>query len=465
MAFHFSRDTKVFMKFKGTVAGSTDALYELPVLDGYSFSQATNSSEITLSEAADSAGNSKRGRAMFNDSFAPAEWSFSTYMRPTTSGSGNTFATKQHAGNAKTFAVEGPLWAAMSAESYGLGVAATDVQVVAAWEPKTFNFQNSNKVALGVFDLFFVLGAAKDSTSATYDTGTDGVTVYKISDCSIGTASIDFDIEGLAQVAWSGQGKKISEVAQLNTAAAGTTTKGLIDEGISSTSNFIRQKLTSLAIASDVSVGSGAAGFEATAINATTMLEGRVYKIAVAGTTDFTVTDVGASSSAVGTIFTRGSVAAIGTGTVFEAKYGAADATYNVILTGGNISIENSLTYLTPETLGTVNQPLGHVMGTRNVSGNFTCYLNSAANGSQDLLEDLHEATSTITNSFNMTFSIGGANSPKVAVALPNCHLELPTHSIEDVISVDVNFHALPADLSSATASSSANELSIVYSS
>jgi hypothetical protein len=64
-----------------------------------------------------------------------------------------------------------------------------------------------------------------------------------------------------------------------------------------------------------------------------------------------------------------------------------------------------------------------------------------------------------------MTFSIGGANSPKVAVALPNCHLELPTHSIEDVISVDVNFHALPADLSSATASSSANELSIVYSS
>ena len=56
MAFHFSRDTKVFMKFKGTVAGNTDALYELPVLDGYSFSQATNSSEITLNEAADSSG-------------------------------------------------------------------------------------------------------------------------------------------------------------------------------------------------------------------------------------------------------------------------------------------------------------------------------------------------------------------------------------------------------------------------
>ena len=117
MAFHFSRDTKVFMKFKGTVAGSDDALYEIPVLDGYSFSQATNSSEITLSEAADSSGNSKRGRAMFNDSFAPAEWSFSTYMRPTASSSSDTYASNNHAGDSKTFAVEGPLWAAMSATS------------------------------------------------------------------------------------------------------------------------------------------------------------------------------------------------------------------------------------------------------------------------------------------------------------------------------------------------------------
>ncbi len=465
MAFHFSRDTKVFMKFHASADSTDDALYELPVLDGYSFSQATNSSEITLSEAADSSGNSKRGRAMFNDSFAPAEWSFSTYMRPTTSGAANVWASNEHAGNAKKFAVEGPLWGAMSATTYNLGVGGTGAPTASTFEPNVFNFQNSNKVTLGVFDLFFVLGAAKDSSVATYDTGTDGVTVYKISDCSVGSASIDFDIEGLAQVAWSGQGKKISEVAQLNTAAAGTTTKGLINEGVSSTSNYIRQKLTSLAIASDVSVGAGGDGFNNIAIAATAMVQGSKYKIASVGNTDFTATDVGGSANTVGVIFTRGSAAATGTGTVFEEVYGATDTTYNVVLTGGNITIENNLTYLTPETLGSVNQPLGHVMGTRSVSGNFTCYLNSAANGSQDLLEDLHESQDTITNSFNMTFSIGGANAPKVAVALPNCHLELPTHSIEDVIGVDVNFHALPTDLSSATASDSANEMSVTYTS
>ena len=420
MAFHFSRDTKVFMKWHASADGTDDALYEIPVLDGYSFSQATNSSEVTLSEAADSSGNSKRGRAMFNDSFAPAEWSFSTYMRPTTSAAADTWASNGHAGSGDKFAVEGPLWGAMSATTYNLASGGTGAPTAGTWEPNVFNFQNSNKVALGVFDLYFVMGAAKDTATSLYTTGTEGVTIYKISDCSVGSASIDFDIEGLAQVAWSGQGKKIKEVTQLKTTAGATspavtgeeyTTKGLVNEGISSTSNYIRQKLTSLAIAFDVSDSTGAG----------------------------------------------------------EAADGEsqllADKTYSVVLTGGNITIENNLTYLTPETLGSVNHPLGHVMGTRSVSGNFTCYLNSDNDGSMDLLEDLHEADDIITNSFDMTFSIGGASAPKVEVAVPNCHLELPTHSIEDVIGVDVNFHALPADLSSASASSSANEITLTYTS
>ena len=60
---------------------------------------------------------------MFTDSFAPAEWSFSTYMRPTKYlvqwnakiQSDGDHADGQHGGNADKFAVEGPLWAAMSA--------------------------------------------------------------------------------------------------------------------------------------------------------------------------------------------------------------------------------------------------------------------------------------------------------------------------------------------------------------
>ena len=67
MAFHFSRDTKVVMKFHASADGTDDALYEIPVLDGFSFSQATNTSEITLSEAADAMIGKKRTPAEQSD--------------------------------------------------------------------------------------------------------------------------------------------------------------------------------------------------------------------------------------------------------------------------------------------------------------------------------------------------------------------------------------------------------------
>ena len=148
MAFFFSRDTKVFMSWSYDGTAAKTALYEIPVLDGFSFSQGTNTSEVTLSEAANSTGGSKRGRAMFTDSFAPAEWSFSTYIRPTTSDSGNAAASNQHAGDSKKFAVEGPLWAAMSANTYDNAIAGSGGGKVfdsaaATYEPNVFDFQNS----------------------------------------------------------------------------------------------------------------------------------------------------------------------------------------------------------------------------------------------------------------------------------------------------------------------------------
>jgi len=410
MAFHFSRDTKVYMKFDVDGAATSDTLYEIPVLDGFSFSQATNTSEITLNEAADgSTLNSKRGRMMFNDSLAPVEWSFSTYMRPTTSAAANVWVSGGHAGSSKKFAVEGPLWGAMSGTTYSYasnpGATAGANITPASWEPNIFNFENSNKVALGVFDLFFVMGAAND-TDGTFDTTADGnITIYKIANCSVGSASIDFDIDGLAQVAWSGQGAIITEQAKLVT-GTGTdfeATKGLVDEGVDSTSNFVRQKLTSM---------------EAT------------YSAANSTGTD--MSDPGAA--------------------------------YALTLTGGNITIENNLSYLTPETLGVVNQPLGHVMGTRSVSGNFTCYLNTVDNGSAELFENIIEGTGQVTNAFNLFFSIGGTGqTPRVDVLIPRAHFEVPTHSIEDVISLDVAFHGLGADLSDSTIQSGESEIKITY--
>ena len=72
---YFSRDSKMFVGFD-------KKLWEVPVLDGFSFSQSTNQSEISLSEMQGADGLSRRGNRVFTDSLAPAEFSFSTYARP-----------------------------------------------------------------------------------------------------------------------------------------------------------------------------------------------------------------------------------------------------------------------------------------------------------------------------------------------------------------------------------------------
>ena len=171
---------------------------------------------------------------------------------------------------------------------------------------------------------YAVILASIDRSSDTAFATSNGTSIYQIKDCSVGSASIDFDIDGIAQIAWSGQGKEISEIASLDVAAnsafttSGITNDGYVYEGITDTDNFIRNKLTSLAC---------------------------TYSSA-------------------------------GTDGVTAGSELASNITYALTITGGNITIENNLSYLTPESLGEVNKPLGHVMGTRSISGNFTCYLN-----------------------------------------------------------------------------------------
>lgn len=388
--FYFSRDTKVYL----TPAGSTAVAWEIPVLDGFSFSQATNTSEITLAEASSGTNKSRRSRQMFTDSYAPAEWSFSTYMRPfgaVPAGSDTTLwePSASISGNPQ-HAVEEALWAffvgastftkgnGSTGSAWNDGITNSDTTMVVDWTASEIS-------TLTEFDLYFELGGATSGNDVC----------YKIANCAVNEASIDFDIDGIATIAWSGFGKVISE--------SGTATPSFtaeITEGTTTTTNFIRNRLTNLGITA-------------------------------ADTTTFP---------------------------------GAGSGVYNLVLTGGNITISNNLTYLTPETLGVVNQPLGNVTGTRSISGNFTCYLDHTAGASADLFEDLIEATSVVTNSFDLSFGIGGASSitPSVQVELPKCHFEVPAHSMDDVISLETNFHALPASLDPGTGADN-YEIKVTY--
>ncbi len=357
----FSRDTRVFL----AQGGST---WEIPVLNGYSFTQTTNASTITLAEMSDATGSSRRGQRVFNDSLAPAEWSFDMYMRPTlVAGTPN-----------KMFAAEEALWANMvAANAYTAGTTTWDKGVTRGATTLDFDFDDSNKTLLGTFDLYFVLGASQ--VAGLNYTASDATTIYKITECVVNEAAINFEIDGISMISWSGMGKQIIEQVSYDAT-------GAIRTGLTSTSNMIRNRLTAL-------------------------------ELTTAGT-------------------------------------GGFSAAYGLNLTGGSITISNNMTFVTPETIGVVNTPLGHITGTRSVTGNFTCYLDEKTDGSIDLLEDLLLATSTVTNSFGAKFYVGGKASadtptgPGVLFDMGQCHLEIPTVNNDDVIAVEVNFTALPSTIS-----------------
>jgi len=356
---YFSRSTRLYIE-QGT------NIWEIPVLDGFSFSQSTNASEITLNEMASDAGVSRRAKQVFNDSYAPAEWSFSTYARPFIA---KDTGDKIWGDTTKHHAVEEVLWANFVAVNAwdATGKTWTD-GVASTTDSMVIDFTGSNSPVLGEISLYFSLGSCAPAGTTK--------TVYKISNAVVNSVSIDFEIDGICTINWSGFGGTISEAAQEPTST--------IAEAITATTNFIRNRLTSLAI-----------------------------------TADDTTTFPGENS----------------------------DGVYNAVLTGGNITMENNITFLTPETLCTVNHPLGHITGTRSISGSFTSYLNAATGSTADLFEDLVGATTTVTNSFDLTFSIGGASAPKIVINLPQCHLEIPSHSIEDVIAIEANFTGLPTTL------------------
>lgn len=148
---------------------------------------------------------------------------------------------------------------------------------------------------------------------------------------------------------------------------------------------------------------------------------------------------------------------------------------YTVALTGGTLTINNNITFLTPEALGVVNQPCGHFTGQLQISGNMTAYLKTGNTGdTADLLNDLLTYSTGANASadptkFALDINMGGAapgspwNRPLVQFSMPAAHLVIPTINIEDVVSVDIPFTALPYDSSGVADPTAGTEMTVAY--
>lgn len=384
-------------RFRGNSTAANT--FRIGVLDGYSFSQGSESTDITINEAG-SAPN--RGSKRFNDALPPAEWSMATYVRPFVHGAASIRADGTHD------MVENILWSAMG----GTGLSDASGSAVAT-STGTANgalvdFIESDVHELMKLQIFFALEN----------------TTYRLNDAQIGTCEVDFSIDGIAQITWSGSATTIDQVTtayedpskyQIEAydadGASLTHSSGTTDtyvEGYNyfdavgpSDSDYLRNKLSSLYLDADAQGG-------------------------------------GASSG------------------------GLDNRTYDINITGGSITIENNVTYVTPETIGIVDKPIGSFTGARTINGSLTMYLDTKSNGSNQLLTDLAAATDLVTNVFDMRLYMGVAGAvgsdgdamgsddftaPGVEFNMPKAHLQVPVIEVGDLISVSVEFAAHGSDL------------------
>ena len=357
MALQFTRNATVYVELVNGSGTHVEA-WKLSVLDGFSFTQSINSSEITISEAGTT---SRRARLLFNDSLAPVEWSMSTYARPIVSGS-------------IVHMPEEPLWGMlMGSDSYNPTSGVFYNSVIGAEDATNANV-NTPAATTNTFDF----SASNVSSFADrwniYFSFEDGsnIQVYKLDSSVVNSCSVDFDIDGIATIQWSGFAKTLTDSGT----SVPSDLAGAQAIGITETTNFIRNRISTVTLSR---------------------------------------TDV------------------------------SPDDVYNLVLTGGSFSIENNVSYLTPEELGIVNAPLANITGARSISGSMTCYLDNDQTNSKsgELFADLVSDTTTVRNVFDMSINIGGetADTPRIAFDLPTAHLEIPTINVEDLLTLEINFH------------------------
>lgn len=367
---------------------------EIQVLDGLSVSQATGSETVTVNEAGTSP---VRGQRQFNTSLEPVEISFSTYMRPYFNAGG------AGTGDDQIDAEEDVLWNAFATGKS----AGTDAWAVTtgASPVSTLTMAQSGQNQLKTFGMIIILDKS----------------AYIVDNCALDQASIDFGLDAISTIAWTGRGTVMrnADITADKPAAYSTDI------------TFSGSYFTTTAPATD------------TAKNRNT-----------------------------GAAFLANKLSAVSLSSIqVSGSYGAGGGsakTFDLALTGGNITLANNITYLTPANLGVVNTPVTYFTGTRAVSGTLNCYLKTGTGASPyksaELLDYMLDDNTNVEPAFALTLHIGGGSTvkPRVTLTMPSVVLQIPTINTEQVVSTTINFTAQGLT-GSAFDLEAKNEISVAY--
>jgi hypothetical protein len=461
MALQFTRNANVYVQLTDSV-GAHVAAWKLSVLDGFSFTQSINSSEITINEAGTT---SRRARLLFNDSLAPVEWSMSTYARPFKELTPSPDECRMP---------EDVLWAMLlGADSHTSSVFSNSA--VSGVNGTINALTGGDSAPVNTFDFSASnVSSFSDRWNIYFSFEETGNTqVYKLDSAVVNSLTMDFDIDGIATLQWSGFAKSISD--------EGTTVpndlSSPIESGLTDTDNFIRNRISTVdLVRTDKLIGS--MGADETAFTLSTYSHTGTSTTITASGVDLT-SDISQGDLVQGTNIPTGTTVSsisFSTDTTIELSAAPTNAitgdilfgtvnrdVYNIVLTGGSFSIENNISYLTPEELGVVNAPLANITGARAISGTLNCYLDNDQTNSKsgELFADLVGDTATVRNVFDMAINVGGETTatPRVELKLPTAHLEVPTINVEDLLTLEINFHG---QVSSGNVDNT-NEATVIY--
>jgi hypothetical protein len=393
------RDTEIFLSTKDLSSGDAHTsmtpsnTWKLEILAGYAASQAAGTQDINSME---SGLNPDRSSRRFNINVQPIDWNFQTYLRP--SGGENAVAGNVSGGtttsNARPVA-DWFLWQALFSNT----------------QPSTGTAEQSAWQTGGKFDLV-ERAAAANSATHTSNFGSaqenhlyvkmDNV-IYQISNAAVESAEVNGAIDGIAMTSWTGKGTNLIELTGSTRNGAVSVFGGVLNTGASVTANANSRAAT-----------------------------------AVAAYHPWAVSNVQGTQTVASFIKNR-----LGTVVLTHTTEAGTATSYTFPVTAMSLSVKNNLSYLTPEEMTKLNQPIGQFSGAREITGSVSAYLRADTAGTAQFLRNIAADTRpTFAQTANANIRIGGNAAPYVAFYMPAVQFQIPTHNIEDIISVNMDFKA-----------------------
>lgn len=477
MAYNLSRNSRVFVTTNlSTAVGATVAsgmsnapvgsvlasgftvnnTWEIQVLDGFSFSQAPATVDITINEA----GNTPtRGKRTFNTALDPADISFSTYIRPRLNGGVAT-------------AEERVLWNALVG-SVGIdGTVQAGSTLAAITSTTTGTLTRASTTASSVTLTAVTLSSSPTTSPATIyhlkGATTAGASAWygpiKISSYSGNTLIGEYltapaAAAGTTSPSMAGMTLSLAAWNEYPTNAAVTTSSAVLTTGMSNKNQlqslgfiFIVDNTTYVidnACMDQAEIDFGLDAISMIAWSAKGTLLNQVDTDVVLSAAANPVFSGGLTGTATGKVTTANYITnKLSTVTLQSNLGGIGGSAYTVVLTGGNMTIANNITYITPANIGTVNTPIGYFTGSRAISGTMNAYLRTGAGSAAALLDNLLSNLSTSAETkYRLQLEIGGASAAtRVELDMPGTVIGIPSVDVQDVISTAITFSAQGTD-------------------